>query len=146
MSNEEKNLQHYLDATEQKMTIHKAPDFSGAIWKRHQAKKATRNFALAASVSVLCLTVWLQNSLPSTPSLIAQNQLLERELAKVVDNNLPERQRLIMEGWQYELALIDQDLELYNNNGYDESLWSRRTNLLTKMVEFYVKPIDFYEI
>ncbi|MEW6982417.1 hypothetical protein AAD001_07175 [Colwelliaceae bacterium 6471] len=144
MGNIDDKLKKYIDMTESSMLIYDAPNISNDIWQRHQSKKMTKYLSLAASTSIICLAIWLQSSTYNTPTIIAQNNELEMQLAKMENIQLQGQQKVVMDNWHYELALLDQNIELTHTKS--DSLWSRRTMLLTKMIAFYAKPIDFYEI
>jgi len=158
MSKLEQQITDYLAVSEETIVTHTAPDLSEKIWKKHQNNKYKKYSAIAASVCVFSLFFWLQQASYSlaSPSLIAQSQILELKLEKVSTTQLSDNQQLIIENWQYELELIDESIELQNqktqslnqqeNEHIAQNLWANRTQLLTQMIDFYLQPIDLYEI
>ncbi|WP_143764331.1 hypothetical protein [Cognaticolwellia mytili] len=143
---------------------HRAPDFSGEIWQRHQKKKQSKWLAMAASFALLSFGIWFINVETSTslqnenwanvnmsdPSseqiLLEKNSDLEQKLAQVSKNTLSNQQRLIMNNWYDELAMIDFSIEQQTQKNIDEKLWSLRRETLLRMIRFYSQPIDVYEI
>ena len=144
----EQQITDYLAATEETMPLYKAPDMSDTIWQRHQSKKLTKASAIAASICILSLTLWISNSpeLQKGPTLIVQNQILELKLAELSSRELSENQQQIVANWQHELELLDQNLEQERDRVLTQNLWSIRNQLLTQMIDFYLQPMDLYEI
>lgn len=148
MNSIEQQINDYLDASEDVMTIHKAPDFSHKIWRRYQQKKNLRHIAVAASITLVCFLLWfvdVPREFDST-HLVAQNQALEIKLAQVSFMSLTDGQQMIMSNWYAELELIDQNIEHQELELFDLNLWSSRTQLLTQMIDFYVHPFEMHEI
>jgi len=148
MNSIEQQINDYLDASEDVMTIHKAPDLSKKIWRRHQRKTSLRHVAVAASTTLICFLLWF-TSTPTefdSTNLVAQNQALEIKLAQVSFMSLTDDQQVIMSNWYAELELIDQNLEHQELELFDLNLWSSRTQLLTQMIDFYVHPFEMHEI
>ncbi len=148
MNSIEKQINDYLNASEDVMNIHKAPDLSQRIWKRHQQKKYLRYLTIAASITIVCFSLWLVN-IPKgfdSSNLVAQNQALEIKLAQVSFMALTDQQELIMSNWYAELELIDENIEEQNFERLDLNLWSSRTQLLVQMIDFYVHPFEMHEI
>ena len=153
--------------TEQEMStvaLHRAPDLSNVIWLRHQKKKQFKWLAIAASVMFVSLGTWLLNidggkSLPandwanisvghasSEQIVLAKNSHLEQQLAQVSNNTLSNQQRMVMNNWYDELAMVDFSLEQQTQQHFDEKLWNVRTDILLRMIAFYSQPIDVYEL
>lgn len=153
--------------TEHKYTewkVHKAPDFSNEIWLRHQKKKQKTWLTMAASVALFSFGAWFvhfevninsQNeswanvstlSISSEQVVLAKNSELEQTLAQVSQNTLSNQQQLVMNNWYDELAMVDFSIEQQNKQNFDEKLWSIRSDILVRMIDFYRQPIDVYEI
>lgn len=153
--------------TEQEDTpleLHRAPDFSNAIWARHQQRKKFKWLAMAASVALISFSTWLINIEVGKSStgdswanvsvdnstveqvVLAKNSHLERKLAQVSNNSLSNQQRMVMNNWYDELAMVDFSLEQQTQQNFDQKLWNIRTEILRQMIAFYRQPIDVYEL
>lgn len=144
--------------------LHKAPDFSSDIWLRHQKKKQRKWLAMAASFALLSFSFWFINvetstnlqsenwanvNTPSTSSeqiVLEKNSILEQKLARVSKNTLSNQQRLVMNNWYDELAMVDFSIEQQSHQDFDKNLWNVRSDILLRMIDFYLQPIDVYEI
>jgi hypothetical protein len=158
MSKLEQQITDYLASSEETIITYTAPDLSEKIWQKHQKSNLSKYSVIAASICLFSLVFWLQQASYSfaPPSLIAQSQSLELKLEKVSATQLSDNQQLIIENWQYELELIDENIELQSqktqslnqkeNEHIAQNLWANRTQLLTQMIDFYLQPIDLYEI
>ncbi len=144
----EQEINHYLAATQNTMPLYKAPNLADTIWQRHQNKKITKATAIAASVCLLSLTFWISSSpsLKQGPSLVVKNQKLELQLSQLSNRELSGQQQMIVANWQHELELLDQNLEQEKDRILTQNLWSIRNQLLTQMIDFYLQPMDLYEI
>jgi dipeptide/tripeptide permease len=153
MTNLEKELIKYVEATEDAIKFYKATDLSKEIWQRHKLKRLRNHLAIAASTCLISVMFWMQHNVVSsktntlaTQQLLTENALLEQQLQQVYKIALPEQQTVIMATWYHQLAVIDQAIELQNSEGFDEKSWSNRKELLVKIIYFYTQPIDVYEI
>jgi len=141
-------INDYVLASEDKIIAYKAPNLTKQIWQQHRNKKLTKYSAIAASVCLISLLFLSNNGniIEDPSNLIAQNNQLELTLAKVSTFSLSDEQQQIVNRWQYELELLDQDIELHPNDQLSQNLWSNRTEILTRMIDFYIEPIELYEI
>lgn len=153
-----------IDQEEDAVKLHRAPDFSNVIWSRHQQKKQFKWLAMAASVALVSWGTWFLNietgkNLPSNEwanvsvgnvsteqVVLAKNSHLEQKLAQVSNNTLSNQQRMVMNNWYDELAMVDFSLEQQTQQHFDEKLWNVRTDILLRMIAFYSQPIDVYEL
>lgn len=144
----EQEINHYLAATQSTMPLYKAPDLADNIWQRHQSKKITKASAIAASICIFSLTFWILSSpnLQQGPGLVVKNQKLELQLSQLSTRELSEQQQMIVANWQHELELLDQNLEQEKDRILTQNLWSIRNQLLKQMIDFYLQPMDLYEI
>ena len=161
MMNDNKSIKEQDNAT---LQLHQAPDFSNAIWMRHQKKKQFKWLTMAASVALMSFGTWfitthVGTNLPaddwanirfdnsaSEQVVLAKNSDLEQQLAQVSENTLSNQQRIVMNNWYDELAMVDFSLEQQTQQRFDEQLWNVRTEILLRMIAFYSQPIDVYEL
>ncbi|MCW8865852.1 MAG: hypothetical protein OQK09_11410 [Colwellia sp.] len=153
MTNLDEKIIQWVESTEDSIKYFKAPDVSKEIWRRHQLKKYRNYLAIAASACIVMITLWVQQSSMSLKSnssavqdLLAQNAVLEQQLLGTAKIALSDRQAAIMSDWYHQLAMIDQNIEIQRSDTFDETFWSSRKKLLSKMVDFHTQPFDFYEI
>jgi|GEM_PF-1895358 len=146
MNKLEDAIHKHIDANQDNIITYKAPDLADDIWQQYQQKKQKKHFAVAASVCLLALVLGWQKIPGGSPDFIAQSYMLEQRLAEVVDNPLSDDHRALMSNWHHELSMIDQSIEEQGPEFADANLWADRASLLTQMIEFYAKPVDFYEI
>lgn len=153
-----------IEKKDTELEVHRAPDFSNEIWLRHQKKKQNKWLAMAASVALFSFGIWFINieinanlqsenwahvntfNAVSEQMVLEKNYDLEKKLAQVSKNILSNQQRLVMNNWYNELAMVDFSIEQHNQPNVDENLWNLRRDILLRMIDFYNQPIDVYEI
>ncbi|MFT4927863.1 MAG: hypothetical protein ACI8WB_003977 [Phenylobacterium sp.] len=147
MNNLHKQLKQHIESAPLVMPMHQAPDLAEHIWHSHQTRKKRQWLVTAAGIGMLMVTSVMQLNALSESPLLNQNHQLERQLASMSGVMLSEQQRLVMADWQHELSLIDQSIEQQQSAALvDQKAWALRSNILSKMVEFYIHPSEVYEL
>lgn len=143
-----KDVELYLSSHEGDIKITSAPYIADNVWQQHKKKKQLKVFSFSTAFLLICFSfnILLNPFGDPQEDIFSKNLMLEHELIQVSFRPLTSHQEMIMKNWYSELAQLDMYIELQTVHNEREKMWPRRFELLTQMVDFYNKPVDFQQI